>query len=146
MRLQRVVCPTLTGISAADDNSLASEPQRPHIRRVRIVNTGSIVSGVSAVSKSTGQWTPSGWILLVSNVWIAFYSGDVREFFFQQQRSGDLAAALHQDRVHNVKGAMLDAALSATEPLKDRPLCCLGSCSLARRKRSDPSQPWSLRL
>ena len=36
LRLQRIVCPTLTGISAANGNSLASEPQRPDIRRVRV--------------------------------------------------------------------------------------------------------------
>ena len=36
LRLQRVVCPTLTSICAANCNSLASEPQRPHIRRVRV--------------------------------------------------------------------------------------------------------------
>ena len=32
MRFQRVVCPTLTSICAADGNSLAPEPQRPDIR------------------------------------------------------------------------------------------------------------------
>ena len=36
LRLQRVVCPTLTSICAANGNSLASEPQRPYIRRVRV--------------------------------------------------------------------------------------------------------------
>ena len=36
LRLQRVVCPTLTSICAANCNSLASEPQRPDIRRVRV--------------------------------------------------------------------------------------------------------------
>ena len=36
LRLQRVVCPALTSVSIADGNSLASEPQRPHIRRVRV--------------------------------------------------------------------------------------------------------------
>ncbi len=36
LRLQRVVCPTLTSICAANGNSLASEPQRPDIRRVRV--------------------------------------------------------------------------------------------------------------
>src|SRR4029077_2226382 len=36
LRLQRVVCPTLTSICAANCNSLASKPQRPHIRRVRV--------------------------------------------------------------------------------------------------------------
>ena len=36
VRLQRVMCPTLTSICAANCNSLASEPQRPDIRRVRV--------------------------------------------------------------------------------------------------------------
>ena len=36
LRLQRVVCPALTSISAANCNSLPSEPQRPDIRRVRV--------------------------------------------------------------------------------------------------------------
>ena len=36
VRLQRVVRPTLTSICAANCNSLASEPQRPDIRRVRV--------------------------------------------------------------------------------------------------------------
>ena len=36
LSLQRVVCPTLTSICAANCNSLASEPQRPDVRRVRI--------------------------------------------------------------------------------------------------------------
>ena len=36
LRLQRVVCPTLTSIRAANRNSLTSEPQRPDIRRVRV--------------------------------------------------------------------------------------------------------------
>ncbi len=36
LRLQRVVCPTLTSICAANGNSLAPESQRPHIRRVRV--------------------------------------------------------------------------------------------------------------
>ena len=36
LRLQRVVCPTLTSICAANCDSLASEPQRPDIRRVRV--------------------------------------------------------------------------------------------------------------
>jgi hypothetical protein len=38
MRLQRVVCPTLTSICAANRNSLASEPQRPHIRCMGIID------------------------------------------------------------------------------------------------------------
>ena len=36
MRLQRVVCPTLTSICAANGNSLAPEPQRPDIRRMGV--------------------------------------------------------------------------------------------------------------
>ena len=36
MRLQRVMCPTLASICAANCDSLPSEPQRPDIRRVRV--------------------------------------------------------------------------------------------------------------
>ena len=36
VRLQRIVCPTLASIRAANRNSLTSEPQRPDIRRVRV--------------------------------------------------------------------------------------------------------------
>ena len=39
------------------------------------------------------------------------------------QRVSYFAAAFHQDRVHNVKGVMLNTAF--LQPLKDRPLGCL---------------------
>jgi hypothetical protein len=51
---------------------------------------------------------------------IAFYSRDVPPC---RQCFGDLAAAFHQNRVHNVKRTMLDAAL--TQPLENRSLCGL---------------------
>ena len=118
MRLQRVVCPALTSISAANRNSLASEPQRPDIRRVRVgdarLNRLRRLRLRQAASKR-GRLRQR-----ILNVRIAFDSRDIRT---RRQRFGDLAAALHQNRVHNVKGAMLDAAF--TQPLKDRPLCCL---------------------
>ena len=40
MRLQRVMRPTLTGISSADRDSLTPEPQRPDIRCVRVTDVG----------------------------------------------------------------------------------------------------------
>ena len=119
MRLQRVVCPTLTGISAANRNSLASEPQRPDIRRVRVgdVRFNRLRLAALATSPSANAAGSGSNIL---NVRIAF---DSRHVLPASQRFGDFAAAFHQDRVHNVKRAMLDAAF--TQPLKDRPLCCL---------------------
>ena len=36
VRLERVMCPALTSICAANRDSLASETQRPYIRRVRV--------------------------------------------------------------------------------------------------------------
>ena len=114
MRLQRVVCPALTTVSIANCNSLASEPQRPDIRRVRVgdvrFNRLRRMWQRQAVSKR-GRLRQQ-----VLNVRIAFDSRDIRTC---RQRFGDLAAALHQDRVHNVKGLMLDVAF--TQPLKDRP-------------------------
>ena len=53
LRLQRVVCPTLTSICAANCNSLPSEPQRPDIRRVRVgdVRFNRLRSYVAATSR-----------------------------------------------------------------------------------------------
>ena len=106
VRLQRVMCPTLTSIRAPNRNSLPSEPQRPDIRRVRVIDVGSIVSGRCASDGPPAIAAGSGAIL---DLRIAFHSGHIgpRSQFF-----GDLATALDQNRVHNVKGAMLDAAFT----------------------------------
>ena len=40
MRLERVVRPALTGIRVGDDDSLPVEPERPNLRRVRVIDTG----------------------------------------------------------------------------------------------------------
>ena len=62
----------------------------------------------------------------ILNVRIAFDSRDIRTC---RQRFGDLVAALYQNRVHNVKGAMLNAALTLT--IEGSALVLLGSYSLA---------------
>ena len=119
LRLQRVVCPTLTSICAANCNSLASESQRPDIRRVRVgdvrfnrLRSLRLATAASAIASGSGS--------NILNLRIAFDSGHIGT---RCQCFGDLATAFDQNRVHNVKGAMLDAAF--TQPLKDRPLCCL---------------------
>jgi hypothetical protein len=57
---------------------------------------------------------------MVPDIWIAFYS---RYFRANCQSFSHLARAFHQDRIHDVKAAMFDSAL--TQPLKNRPLRCL---------------------
>ena len=118
LRLQRVVCPTLTSIRAANGNSLASEPQRPDIRRVRVGDVRfdrlGLLRSRRAASKSSRLRQR------ILNVRIAF---DSRHVLPASQCFGYFATAFHQNRVHNVKGAMLDPAF--TQPLQDRPLRCL---------------------
>jgi hypothetical protein len=50
---------------------------------------------------------------------IAFYSRHIRT---GRQRLGDLAAAFYQNRIHNVKGPMLDSPFA--QPLQNRRLSC----------------------
>src|SRR5262249_44807278 len=110
-------CPTLTGIRAANGNSLPSESQRPDIWRVgvgdvrldrfRLPHLRRIVNKNCCLRKR------------ILNVRIAFDSGYVLP---ASQRFNYFTAAFHQDRVSYVERAMLNAAL--TQPLKDRPLCC----------------------
>ena len=38
MRLERVMCPALAGIRIGDNNSLSVEPERPYLRRVRVID------------------------------------------------------------------------------------------------------------
>jgi hypothetical protein len=38
MRLERVMCPALAGVRIGDDNSLSVEPERPYLRRVRVID------------------------------------------------------------------------------------------------------------
>src|SRR5207248_1681214 len=52
---------------------------------------------------------------------IAFHTRDI---WTRCERLGNLAAAFHQNRVHDVERAMLDAALP--QPLQNRSLRCLG--------------------
>ena len=55
------------------------------------------------------------------DVRIAFYPRHVRP---GRQRFGDLPGSLHQNRINDIEGLMLDAAIA--QPLQDRTLCCLG--------------------
>ena len=115
--LQRVVCPTLASICAANCNSLASEPQRPDIRRMRVgdVRLDRLWFLQRRVANKHGRLRQR-----ILNVRIAL---DSRHILPASQRVRYFAAPFHQNRVHNVKGAMLDAAFP--QPFKKRALCCL---------------------
>ena len=79
---------------------------------------GSIVSGFCGRDEPPAR--PVRLRQRIVNVRIAF---DSRHVLPASQRFSYFTAAFHQDRVNNVKGAMLDPAF--TQPLQDRSLCCL---------------------
>ena len=87
MRLERVMGPALTSVSPGHRNSLTSESQRPHIRRVRVSN--------ARLDRLRLRRRLDGGVGLrkrILNVRIAFYSCHVGT---AGQRLCDLAAALH---------------------------------------------------
>ena len=118
MPLERVVCPTLARVGAGYRNSLSSKAQRPHIRRVCVVD--SRFDGRrklrlrSCLNSRNRLWND------ILHLRIAFYSRDVRT---ASQGLGDLAGALHQDRIHDVERTMLDAMFA--QPSEHSSLCCL---------------------
>ena len=90
MRLQRVVCPTLTSICVANCGPLPSEPQRPHVRRVRVGDTR-----LDRLRSLRWRRRLSDSIQLRKNIFdlrIAFHSGHIGT---RRQCSGNLAAAFH---------------------------------------------------
>ena len=133
VRLQRVMRPALAGISAANRNSLTPEAQRPHIRCVRV--SDARLNRLRFCGCEEASTSAFGCGKDISNVWIAFHS---RHILTGRQRFGDLAAALHQNRVHNVEGTMLDRRAHAT--IAESVLVLPGSYSAAPRTRSDPFQ------
>ncbi len=118
VRLKRVVRPALAGISSGDGNSLTPKSEPPHIRSVRICNAR--FNGRRILRLRRGGGNRIRLRQQIFNGWIAFYSCYIG---MRRQRFGYLAATFDQDRVDNVKGTMLNTAL--TQPSQDRCLCRL---------------------
>ena len=115
VRLQRVMRPALTCISSTYRDSLTAKPERPYIGRVRVSNARLNRRRLLRLRRCGGNR-----IRLrqhIFNGWIAFYSRHIRT---SRQRLGNLAAAFYQNRIHDMKRSMLDAALA--QPLQNRAL------------------------
>ena len=139
LRLQRVVCPTLTSICAANCNSLASEPQRPDIRRVRV---GDVRFNCLRFMRQRQAASKRGRLRQrILNVRIAFDSGHVLP---ASQRFGYSRGCLSPGSRSQCKRS--DARCRVHATIEGPALVLPGSYSLAPRKRSDPSQPLSLSL
>ena len=112
VRLQRVMCPALAGISVSHCNSLTPKSKRPNVRHMRVLN--------ARLNRRELLWLRrrlDNSVRLrqrIVNDRIAF---DTRYFPPGGQCLGHLPTALHQHRIHNVEGPMLDATL--TQPLQD---------------------------
>ena len=122
MRLERVMCPANTGIRTGNHDSLPLEPERPHIRRMRVSN--------SRLDRRWRRRTAGSYRRLLDraslrkvivNKRIACDSRHVRA---SRQRIGDLTSAFHHDGVNDIERLMFDVAFA--QPLKDRPLRGLG--------------------
>src|SRR4029077_14980639 len=127
MRFKRVMRPTNAGVSAGYRDSLPSEAQSPYIRGVGVSNARFDRRWSLRFlrrSRRTGDRRSLCRRLrlreIVPDVWIAFYSLYIRT---SCQSFSHLARAFHQNRVHDVEGAMFDSAL--TQPLQNRALCSL---------------------
>ena len=115
MRLDCVMSPAESGVGARDNYALTSEPEGPDRRRVRVSNARLNRRRLLRLRRCGGNR-----IRLrqhIFNGWIAFYSRHIRT---SRQRLGNLAAAFYQNRIHDMKRSMLDAALA--QPLQNRTL------------------------
>ena len=114
VRFKGVMRPTLTGIGAGNDDILPSKTERPDIRRVRVGDArfDRLRSLTLRRLNSRARLRKR-----IFNVRVALDAPHVRA---SSQRLRDLPAALYQNCVNDVEGAMLEPAF--TQPLQDRPL------------------------
>src|SRR6267143_2485198 len=118
MRLERVMRPPLASIGSRHRQPLSAKAQCPDIRRVRVVDSRLNSRRTLRLRSCLNNRNRLGDDIL--DLRIAFYPRNVRT---ASQGLGDLAGALHQDRIHDVERTMLDAMFA--QPSEDRSLCCL---------------------
>ena len=122
MRLERVMRPANTGVCAANHDSLPSEPERPDIRGVRILD-----SRLDRRRRSRSAGSQSRLLDWPSLREIVVNHGiplDTRHLRPSSQRVGDLPSTFHQNSVDDIKRLIFDVALA--QPLQDWRLRRLG--------------------
>jgi hypothetical protein len=116
------MCPANAGIRAGNHDGLPSEPKRPYVRRIRVIDARLDRlrrSGDAGLQRRLLDRTTQRKVILDHR--IAFKTRHVRT---GRQCFGNLPIACHQDHVNDIEGAMLDVALA--QPLQDRFLRALG--------------------
>jgi hypothetical protein len=122
VRLERVMCPALTRICAGNNDSLASESQRPHVRRVRVSNARFDRRRNTGCAGHQRRFLNRASLrkVIVNNR----VACDARYVGTGRQRLGKLAVSFHQNCINDIERLRLDVAFA--QPLKDWPLCALG--------------------
>ena len=123
VRLERIVCPANAGIGAGNHDTLPGETQRPHLRRVCVIDAWfDRVRRLRALEVRRRLNRSARLRQVIVDDRIAFHSCHVRT---SCQCRGDLAATtLHQNCINDVEGSMFDAVFA--QPLQDRSLRSLG--------------------
>jgi len=122
VRLERVMCPALTRIGAGNNDSLASESQRPHVRRVRVSNARfdrRRNTGCAGHQRRLLNGAQLRKVIVNNRV-----ACDTRHVWTSCQRFGKLAVSFHQNCINDIERLILN--LSFAQPLKDWPLSALG--------------------
>ena len=119
MRLERVVGPANTSVRTRYHHSFSFEPERPHIRRVRVGDSRFNRRRSAGYARPQRRYlNGAGLRKIIVNVGVACHARDVRA---SSQCFGELPVAFHQNGVNNIKGAMLDVAVA--QPIQDWLLC-----------------------
>src|SRR6266496_4208845 len=112
VRLERVMCPANARIGTGYNNSLPGKSQRPHLRRVCVIDARfDCFRALKIRRRLNGRTWPRQ---VIMDMRIAFHSCHIRP---GSQRFGDLATTFDQNCIDNVEGTMLQPAFA--QPLQD---------------------------
>jgi hypothetical protein len=121
VRLERVMRPTNAGIRACNDDSFPLESKRPHVRRMRVINSGldrRRSSGTAGLQRRLLDWTRLRKVIVDRGIAL-----DARHISASRERIGNLSSAFHQDGVNDIERLGLNLVFA--QPLQDWPLSVL---------------------
>lgn len=110
VRLERVMCPALTRICAGNNDSLASESQRPHVRRVRVSNARFDRRRNTGCAGHQRRFLNRARLrkVIVNNR----VACDARHVWTGRQRLGKLAVSFHQNCINDIERLILNVAFA----------------------------------